>query len=127
MRCPTCGTENPGDAKRCTACGERTNRKPRRRDPIDDTDTPFGKRPDSRPAVALRAYRCAVYGLIPLVGLVMGPAALVLALRAWREGRRDPAARGNGHVMAALVLGSAELLCNVVGLALMVVGWTSSP
>jgi len=100
MRCPTCGTENPGDAKRCTACGERTNRKPRRRDPIDDTDTPFGKRPDSRPAVALRA---------------------------WREGRRDPAARGNGHVMAALVLGSAELLCNVVGLALMVVGWTSSP
>jgi hypothetical protein len=126
MRCPACGAENPEDAKRCPACGERTARKARRRDPGDDTDTPFAYRPDSPLAPAFRAYRCAVYSLIPLAGLLLGPLAVVLALLAWREGRRDPEARGNGYVVAALVLGFATLLCNGAGVALMVIGWVGA-
>jgi hypothetical protein len=126
MRCPACGAENPEEAKRCAACGERTARRSRRREPADDNDSPFGRRPDDeRPSVALRAYRCAVYSLIPLAGLVLGPAAIVLAVRAWREGRRDPAARANGYVAIALGLGAVTLLCNGLGLALMVKGLTS--
>jgi hypothetical protein len=101
-------------------------RRPRRREPVDETDSPFGSRPDdSRPATALRAYRCAVYGLVPLAGLLLGPAAIVLALRAWREGRRDPEVRGDGYVVAALVLGTVTLLCHGLGLALMVMGLTT--
>src|SRR4051794_34753531 len=120
MQCPSCGAENPAEAKRCAACGERTNRKPRRRDPIDDADSPFGGRPGERPPTALRAYRYGVYALIPFVGLVLGPVAIVLALLAWREGRRDPAARSSGYVVIALLLGSVALLCNGIGVALMV-------
>jgi hypothetical protein len=123
MRCPACGTENPEDAKRCPACGERTARKARRRDPGDDADSPFAMRPDSPLALAARAYRCAVYSLIPVAGLLLGPLAVFLALLAWREGRRDPEARGNGYVVAALALGLAALLCNGAGVALMVIGW----
>ncbi len=127
MRCPACGAENPEQAKRCTACGERTARKPRRRDPVDESDTPFAKGSDSPLAPALRAYRCAVYSLIPFAGLVLGPVAVVLALLAWRAGRRDPAARGNGYVVVALGLGLVTLLCNGAGLALMALGWLGTP
>jgi hypothetical protein len=126
MRCPGCGAENPDGAKRCTGCGERMGRKPRRRDSGDDADTPFAFRPDSPLAPALRAYRCAVYSLIPLAGLLLGPAAIVLALRAWREGRRDPESRGNSYVLTALAVGLATLLCNGAGVALMVIGWMGS-
>src|SRR5690348_13302746 len=100
MRCPACGTENPAQAKRCTSCGERMARRPRRREPADENDSPFARRPDdARPAAALRAYRCAVYSLIPLAGLLLGPAAIVLAALAWRAGRREPDARANGYVV----------------------------
>jgi zinc-ribbon domain len=125
MRCPACGAENPEEAKRCTACGERTARKARRRDP-DDADTPFAPRPDSPLAPAMRAYRWGVYSLIPFAGLVLGPLAVVMAVLAWREGRRDPEARSNGYVLAALALGLAALLCNGVGVALIVIGWMGS-
>jgi hypothetical protein len=121
MRCPACGVDNPEEARRCAACGERTARKPRRRDPADDNDGPFA-RGDARPTPALRAYRCAVWGLIPLVGLVLGPAAVVLALRTWRESRRDPEAKESNYPVIALLLGLAILLCNGAGLALMIFG-----
>jgi hypothetical protein len=123
MRCPACGAENPEEAKRCPACGERAARKPRRRDAGEDIDSPFAMRPDSPLAPAARAYRCAVYSLIPLAGLLLGPLAIVLALRAWREGRRDEEARGSGYVVAALALGLATMLCNGAGVALMVISW----
>jgi zinc-ribbon domain len=126
MRCPACGAENPEGAKRCTACGERTARKARRRDPGDDAETPFAPRPDSPLAPAMRAFRWGVYSLIPGAGLVLGPIAVVLALLAWREGRRDPEARANSYVIAALALGLAALLCNAAGIALMVIGWMGS-
>jgi hypothetical protein len=98
-------------------------RRPRRREPADENDSPFGRRSDdARPTPALRAYRCAVYSLIPLAGLLLGPAAIILAVLAWRAGRRDPEAKGNGYVVIALVLGAVTLLCNGLGLALMVRG-----
>jgi hypothetical protein len=126
MRCPACGAESPPEAKSCPACGGRAARKPRRREPVEEIDSAFGARADSPQAAALRAFRCGVYSLIPLAGLLLGPVAIVLAVLAWREGRRDPAAKGTGYVVGALVLGLAALLCNGAGLALMVLGLTTS-
>jgi zinc-ribbon domain len=127
MRCPACGAENPEEAKRCPACGERMARKPRRREPIDDTDSPFTRGSDTPLAPAMRAYRCAVCSLIPIAGLLLGPLAVFLALLAWRQGRRDPALQGNRYIAAALGLGLITLLCNGVGLTLMVMGWLGAP
>jgi hypothetical protein len=127
MRCAACGADNPEEAKRCAACGERTGRKPRRRESVDDNRGPFNGGSDAPPSLGLRAYRCAIYGLIPFVGLALGPAAIVLALLAWREGRRDPAAKGNGYVGFTLLLGSVILLCNAAGLVLIVMGWMGGP
>jgi hypothetical protein len=126
VRCPACGAANTEDAKRCAACGERTGRKARSRESVEEGDGPFGRRADARPATGFRAFRCAVWGLIPLAGLLLGPVAVVLAVVAWRQGRRDSAAKGNGYVAAALVLGLLEVLCNCLGVALMVMGLTAS-
>ena len=100
-------------------------RKPRRREPVDETDDPFGGAHDSRPTLAVRAYRCAVYSLIPIASLVLGLLAVILALRTWRESRRDPDSKDSSYVRTALALGLLTLLCNAGGLVLMVMGLTS--
>ena len=38
-----------------------------------------------------------------------------------------PAAKGNGYVLAAQVLGGATLLCNAAGQTLIVMGLTGGP
>jgi hypothetical protein len=57
----------------------------------------------------MRAFRVAVYGMLPPLGLALGPAAVVLgALALWR-GKADPAA-----LLA---------LTSWLGAVLMIVGW----
>ena len=125
MRCPGCGADNPAEARRCASCGEKLARRPRREEIPDESDSPFGKRSGARHPTALTAYRYGVFSLIPFVGLVLGPVAVVLALAAWRQAGRDPSVRRSGHIRAALILGTATLLANGIGLALMVLGLTS--
>lgn len=121
MNCPRCETENAADARRCSRCGAKLARRPRRRS-SDDSNTPFIVGPDSRNPTALTAYRCGVWGLIPFLGLVLGPAALVLGIVAWRQDRVDPAGPRSGPAVAAIILGTLILLTNWAGLVLMVIG-----
>ncbi len=97
------------------------SRKRRRSEAHDEQETAFG----TPPTPALRAFHLSLYSLIPVAGLVVGPIAIVRALAAWRERRGEPTAAEKGYVGAALVLGGGALLCNVVGVALMVLGLTS--
>jgi hypothetical protein len=102
------------------------NRRPRRQDLLDDSESPFSKRNDSRNPLALKAYRLSILGLIPLVGLVLGPIAIVLALLAWRPVRRESPRKSGGLVVAALLVGLATSVANGIGVALMVYGLTAS-
>ncbi len=124
MRCSACNAENPAGAAKCSSCGAELKRRPRRRAPSDESGTPF-KAGDTRDRGALTAYRCAIYGMVPLAGLVLGPAALVLGLLAWRrvKAANDPASAGPAG--AAIVLGSLVMVTNWVGVALIVIGLTS--
>jgi len=74
---------------------------------------------------ALAAYRCAVYGLIPLAGLVLGPAAVALGILGWRHSRLHPDNKGLGHAATGIILGLLELLTNSVGLTFIWIGLTS--
>jgi hypothetical protein len=125
MLCPVCNADNPPAAVKCGACGEPFKRKRRPRDAADDSQTPFAAQADSRDRIALTAYRCAVFGLIPFAGLVLGPAAVILGLVARRRLKAGAAARGKGAAKGAIVLGSVVLLTNWVGLILMVIGLRS--
>ncbi|HXG12041.1 MAG TPA: DUF4190 domain-containing protein [Gemmataceae bacterium] len=58
---------------------------------------------------ALLAYYFGVFGLIPCVGAILGPAALVLGILGLRYVRQHPTAHGTGHAIAGIVLGIIDL------------------
>jgi hypothetical protein len=72
----------------------------------------------------LTAYRCGLLAMIPLVGLVLGPAALVLGLLGRRLERGNSSERGTAQATAAIVLGALTTLTNWIGLLLIVHGLT---
>jgi hypothetical protein len=122
MRCPACNTENADTTPNCSSCGSPLPRKPRRRGPARETDTPFAPRTEACNRAALRAYHVGLWGLIPGAGLFLGPAAVVLGLRARRRGLTEPGFTAEGPARAAVLLGGVIGLTNWVGLVLMLVG-----
>jgi hypothetical protein len=123
MRCPTCNAETAPTATTCTNCGTAVARKTRRRVTIEDTDSPFAPIGDGPNRRALAAYRCAVFGLIPVLGLVTGPLALVLGAGAWASDRHHPGFTAWGPLNASLILGSLVSLTNGLGVGLMLLGF----
>jgi hypothetical protein len=75
---------------------------------------------------ALTAYRYAVVGIVPVVGLLLGPLAILLGILSWWEGGAKGQSKNGGFAAAAVILGVVEMLTNGVGLALMWIGLTSS-
>jgi len=54
---------------------------------------------------ALIGYYCGVFSLIPFLGLLLGPIALVLGIMGWKAYRREPHRRGQAHAWVAIILG----------------------
>jgi len=61
---------------------------------------------------ALTAYYLGVFSLIPCAGLLLGPAAFVLGILGLRYLKVNPTAKGTGHAIAGIVLGSLTTLAN---------------
>jgi hypothetical protein len=118
MQCPSCNAENAEEATRCAKCGATLSRR-RRRNAIDDTDTPFGRYIDPANRPAVRAYRVAVLSMVPGLGLLLGPVAVVLGAVAQRRGKADADFTARGPAAAAVVFGALTALTNWAGLALM--------
>jgi hypothetical protein len=93
-----------------------------RRSLPDDSDTPFSPLGTGPDRAARLAFRLTVIGLIPGLGLLLGPAALALVALTWRR-QSDPAFKAYAPIRAALVLGIAITVTNWAGLALMLLGW----
>jgi hypothetical protein len=121
MQCPACNKENGEEAVRCGRCGATLSRR-RRRNGGDDTDTPFSRYIDPANRPAVRAYRLAVLSMVPGLGLLLGPAALVLGSLARRRGKADPDFTARGPAAAAVLFGALTAVTNWAGLALMVLG-----
>ncbi len=60
----------------------------------------------------LAAYYCGVFGLIPCLGLILGPIALILGILGVKYANRHPKARGMGHAIFGIIAGSLEILGN---------------
>ena len=54
---------------------------------------------------SLVAYYCGVFGLIPGVGLVLGPIAVILGILGLAHVKKYPKSKGTGHAIAGIVLG----------------------
>src|SRR5262249_34859750 len=100
--------------------------KPRRRTPnFDDKYSLIASRvPQNRPAVL--AYRCAVYGLVPGLGLLLGGAAIALGIVGRRRFYADPETRGLGHAVTGIVLGFRDLVPMGPGLPFIGLGLQST-
>jgi hypothetical protein len=138
MNCPTCGAPNPADAVRCQECGvslqpptvraaEEARPRPRRRADDDEAeaeaDDPVATIIPYRNGRALAAYYLGVFSLIPcLGGLFLGPAALILGILGLRYVRQNPRAKGTGHAIAGIVLGSLTTLANYGGVLVLAAG-----
>jgi hypothetical protein len=71
--------------------------------------------------MGLIAYYLGVFSIIPCVGLLLGPAALVLGILGIRYRNKHPTAGGLGHAITGVVLGSLTTLGNW-GVAVLAIG-----
>jgi hypothetical protein len=140
MHCPHCHSSNPRNAIRCQACSAelpgalpapaephrpaRASRPGRRRAQLENIDRALGDQAEGNNRSALYAYRLSLFGLVPFVGLLLGPLAALLAGRARRRGRSDPEFVGDDVARAAFFVGTATGLTQWLGLALMLWGWS---
>jgi hypothetical protein len=94
--------------------------------PALEEDTP---RPDALRTLipygnprALTAYYLGVFSIIPGLGLILGPMAVVLGMLGIRHASQHPAARGGHHAVAGVVLGAATGLVNLLIFAALLIG-----
>ncbi len=104
--------------------------RPRRRRDYDDDDDyddrPRRRRRDEeegdatgglipyKNGMALAAYYCGVFSLIPFLGLILGPIAFVLGILGLRYAGRHPKARGQVHAIVGIGLATFTLLYHIV-------------
>jgi hypothetical protein len=75
-----------------------------------------------RNGMALAAYYCGVFSLIPCLGGLLGPAALILGIMGLIYVRKHPEAHGTGHAIAGIVLGSIVSLAHLAVLIFAILG-----
>jgi hypothetical protein len=91
---------------------------------------PLGKAMDhvipTRNQPALMGYYCAIFGLIPVAGLFLGPAAIGYGLLGLERGAHLPRRIGYGHALFATVAGIVGTVFNYALLAALAVTLTFS-
>jgi hypothetical protein len=87
---------------------ERPRRRPppRRRDDGISTIIPYHN------GLALAAYYCGVFSIVPGIALILGPVAIGLGIGGMRRVSRNPEIKGTGHAITGIVLGSLTSLIN---------------
>lgn len=113
--CPACCSENDANNYRCTACGELL--RPEQAPPA--ADSPLSSLIPYRNAAALAAYYCGVFSLIPCVGVVLAFVALALGVQGLRLARAHPEAKGKGHALAGIILGTIVLVGHIIAIIAM--------
>ena len=67
-----------------------------------------------RNSSALIGYYVSIAALIPGVGIVLGPAAIILGFKGLKARRENPAVHGTAHAWVAIILGSIVTLVYVL-------------
>ena len=105
---------------------DRPSRRSRRGDRLDD-DTGDEEEGDAlipwKNGRALAAYYTGVFALIPGLGLILGPLALVLGILGYKYANAHPKAKGGVHAVVGIVLGILTILGNWGTLIVFLVVW----
>jgi hypothetical protein len=88
--------------------------RPRRREEDDEDDYDEDRGGDDNPmsyvvpyknGMALGAYYCGVFSIIPGLGNVLGPIAFILGILGWNYAKKHPTAHGTGHAIFGIIAG----------------------
>ena len=63
---------------------------------------------------ALVGYYLAVFSVVPVLGLVLGPTALLLGILGFVKGLKNPRAKGKVHAWVAIILGLITTAFNCI-------------
>ncbi len=119
----------PPEEKRDKVRPARPRPRPRPEDEYEDEEGPERfRRKDAvetlipyKNPTSLMAYYTGVFGLIPCLGLLLGPVAFILGIIGIVYSGKYPTAGGKGHSIAGIVLGIVDLLMQVVYVVLFLV------
>jgi uncharacterized protein YqgC (DUF456 family) len=76
---------------------------------------------------ALLAYYLGIFSLIPAIGLLLGPPAVILGIVGLIKKSKTPQVRGTAHALIGIILGSVTTLVWGGCVLLMIVGALSNP
>jgi polyferredoxin len=123
MNCPACQAENRSEAITCATCGRslRANAdQPARRSGSrrrnNNNDAAEAAVTDTNNPAAWRAYRVALWSVVPGLGLLLGPLATVLGYLAVRKAGDDLSA--SNRAKAAILIGAGSALTQWLGVTL---------
>lgn len=91
----------------------------RRRDDEEEGDVTGGLIPYKN-GKALASYYCGVFSLIPCLGAILGPIALILGFLGFSYANKHPKASGKAHAIVGIILGLLTTLGHL-GVVLLVI------
>ena len=97
-------------------------RRRRRRDDYDDDGDATGGLIPYKNGMALAGYYCGVFGLLPVLGLVLGLLGIVFGILGLKHKSRHPAHGGTAHAIVGIVLGSLAALYNWIVAIMILIG-----
>lgn len=100
--CPKCGQQNLENNFKCTKCGFVLHGPAQPQYVISDDSTMGGLIPYKN-ALALWAYYLGILSLLPIIGIPLGVAALILGIKGLRYADLHPDARGKNHAWAGVI------------------------
>ena len=107
LYCYKCGQRNASTSLSCLQCGVELKHEAQA-DSIEDTI--ISRVIPYKNTQALAAYYCAVFALLPCVGLILGYIALVLGILGLKYAKAHPEAHGKVHAWIGVILGG---ICGV--------------
>lgn len=96
--------------------------RPRRRRRQPEGDDGLSTLIPYKNGMALAAYYCGVFSLIPCIGGILSIIALFLGIGGLRYAKKNPQAKGTAHAVIGIVLGALVLVTHLIIGGLIVVG-----
>jgi hypothetical protein len=107
MRCLHCGAENEDTRASCAKCGS-----PLPSPPVPPEAAHRKEDIEHRNSRALAGYYLGILSLIPLLGAVLGPVAVVVGVMGARAAPTAPGQVGQAHARIGIILGILTTLAN---------------